>query len=105
MIRHARLASWSAGIVCLGALSCASGNAGYLDKSVNHATEQEIQKRFGNPQMTSALGKGGTEWTYRYRSSQVGPFGGVDSGGAACREFVLTFDETHILRKWKRQMC
>lgn len=91
--------------VFFGVISCTPWEATYLEKAVNHATSAEVTDRLGPPHAKKALAAGGSEWTYQYRGSAVGPMGGINTGSASCREYVLTFDQKDVLRGWKRQQC
>ncbi len=105
MVRHCRrrvsILSWA----LFGMVSCTPWEVTYLEKAVDHATQAEVTRRFGSPHSTKALPAGGSAWTYQYRGSAVGPMGGVDTGNAYCREYVLTFDQKDVLRSWTRQQC
>lgn len=71
-----------------------------------HATQAGVTERFGTPFATKSLSSGGSEWTYRYQGSVIGgPMGGIDTGGAYCRDYVLTFDDKDVLRDWRRERC
>ncbi len=105
MTSRASIARWGLSVLCLGLLSCTPWQAAYLDKAVNKATEAEVTEQLGSPHAKRALSTGGSEWEYRYQSSPVGPFGGLDTGDGHCRAYVLRFDEKHILRSWTRQAC
>lgn len=91
--------------VLVGLIACTPWEVTYLEKAVDHATQAEVTDRFGSSHATKALSTGGSEWTYQYRGSAVGPMGGIDTGSVSCREYILTFDQKGILRNWKRQRC
>jgi hypothetical protein len=100
--------AWRLGVSCIvlaGLISCTPWEVTYLEKAVDHASQADVRDRFGAPHATKALSAGGSEWTYQYRSSAVGPMGGYDTGDAYCREYLLTFDDKNILRGWRKQQC
>lgn len=103
-----RRASWWARALvalCIGTVSCTPWETTYLEKAVNQATQAEVRQRFGPPHAITPLNSGGSEWTYQYRGSAVGPMGGFDTGDASCHEYILTFDQQDTLRHWTRQPC
>ncbi len=107
----------------------------YLDRGVKKLTQSEIVERFGPPHTarTPALG-GDTVWTYRFpmsdkelhpwnpgnltagpktRSSpSPSPFGKSLPGSEEnyreplyCYRYTLAFDESKVLKSWKREDC
>jgi hypothetical protein len=93
--------------------SCASWQTRYLQEATNHATQNEVEERFGSPQDTWALATGEALWTYE-RGFQAG----TESGGLTlvgpdwtigrspgCTASVLLFDQEKLLRAWMRQPC
>ncbi len=74
-------------------VSCAPQRADYLKGAVNQATQDDVTKRLGPPQITRELTDGSAVWRYR---------GGL---GLACLEYILIFDQGRILREWRKQDC
>lgn len=100
--------AWWISLLCValtGLISCTPWEVTYLQTAVDKANQAEVRDRFGAPHATRPLNAGGSEWSYQYRSSAVGPMGGYDTGDAYCREYLLTFDDTNILRGWRKQPC
>ncbi|HKW85600.1 MAG TPA: hypothetical protein VJM82_00865 [Nitrospiraceae bacterium] len=96
----------TAGALSLFLVSCVPWQWDYLIEAAGRATQDDVQKRFGAPLLTKSLGESGSSWTYRYevKSSFVGRRGDM-LGGAACIEYLLTFDTQEILTYWVRQPC
>lgn len=106
----------------------------YLDKGVDKLTQQQVEEKFGPPHTTKTPALGGdTIWTYRFPMSEKelhpydpavftsgakrspvssSPFGkSVAKGDDAYREtlycyrYTLAFDESKVLKNWKREEC
>jgi hypothetical protein len=88
----------------MGIASCAPYSLGYLDRAVNHATQDDIAKDMGSPPTVRKADNGGIEWVYYDRGSSVAGYTGY-ARQAYCREFVLVFDRDKILRAWRTQDC
>jgi hypothetical protein len=69
----------------------------YLTTVVNRATQENILRRFGEPDLVRESGDGSVAWTYRYYHLKIVSF--------ACDEYVLSFDRTRTLREWRQQDC
>lgn len=93
-----RLLPW----LCLWlAGGCAPERQVFLEQAVDQATQQDIVNRFGTPISVGRLRDGREVWTFR----DTGPGYSRDMGAGFCREYVLTFDDRQILRRWWRQGC
>lgn len=107
----------------------------YLDRGVDKLTESEVRERFGPPHTTKTPALGGdTVWTYRVPMSDKelhpwnpsnltggpktrtapspSPFGKSLPGGDEsyreplyCYRYTLAFDESKVLKSWKREDC
>jgi hypothetical protein len=70
----------------------------YLQSAQDHATQEEIQQQLGSPALTGSSERGEVVWVYRVR--QEDPGSRWTSTGLWCDEYVLTFDQQAVLRKW-----
>jgi hypothetical protein len=70
----------------------------YLQSAQDHATQEEIQQQLGSPALTGSSERGEVVWVYRVR--QEDPGSRWTSTGLWCDEYVLTFDQQAILRRW-----
>jgi hypothetical protein len=70
----------------------------YLQSAQDHATQEEIQQQLGSPALTGSSERGEVVWVYRVR--QQDPGSRWTSTGLWCDEYVLTFDQQAILRRW-----
>ena len=86
---EARVWVWSLGLLMLG--SCAGWRDGYLGNAVDRAGQQDVIARLGPPDSTEHLTDGGTAWIY-----VVGP-------PEECAKIILLFDQSHLLRNWRRE--
>jgi hypothetical protein len=85
--------------------SCTPWRSSYLIQVNNHATQDDIVVKLGPPDRKQPLSNGKEIWAYRYSGSSVSSYGGNVSGESWCREYILTFDQSKILRDWVRQRC
>ncbi len=110
-------------------LACGTGpwRDGYFKKGVDRLTQNEISEKFGPPHTakTPALG-GDTVWTYRVPVSEkelsLLYFQGLSNATAQasallgkpgegpketlyCYRYTLTFNESKVLKQWKREEC
>jgi hypothetical protein len=75
----------------------------YLHKVKDHATQEDVTQRFGQPVATKPLDGGGAQWTYQFPYWDYG-----DRNTPArqlCDAYVLTFDSNAVLRRWVRRGC
>ncbi|MBI5776119.1 MAG: hypothetical protein HY444_01910 [Nitrospirae bacterium] len=70
----------------------------YLRSAQDRATQEEVRQRLGQPMLTSATQAGETVWVYEVR--QEDPGSRWTSTGLWCDEYVLTFDNQSVLRRW-----
>jgi hypothetical protein len=100
--------------IALALVGCAQApphQVQYLQSALNQATQDEVAQRLGAPARTVALTNGGSVWTYQYPvaiglgAGAPPPGMATPSGTAHCDELVLTFDERHVLRRWRQQSC
>ena len=82
-------------------LSCTPERQLLLEEEVDHATKEQVVAGFGSPIYVGRLRDGREVWTYR----ESGAGYSRELGVGFCREYVLTFDEQGILRRWERQAC
>ncbi|MGQ0811085.1 MAG: hypothetical protein ACT4OO_07655 [Nitrospiraceae bacterium] len=104
----------------------------YFKKGLHRITKEEVQEKLGPPHTAKTPSLGGdTVWTYRYPMSdkELNPYdprnitrGAAEAGQAAaalfgkgggegardtlyCYRYILTFDESKVLKSWKREDC
>lgn len=90
-------------LIC-GALllfSCTPWRSDYLDEVKGRANQDAVTMKLGPPMGERVLSNGDAVWIYRYNGADAGPSG----GSTWCREYVLIFDSSRILRDWNRQKC
>lgn len=85
--------------------SCTPWRSSYLIQVNNHATQDDIVVKLGPPDRKQPLSDGREIWAYRYTGSSVYGNQGNVYGSSSCREYILTFDQSKILRDWVRQSC
>ncbi len=117
-------------IILLAAAALGCGGPwrdGYFKKGVDRLTQDEVTEKLGPPHTakTPALG-GNTVWTYRVPLSEkeLSPFhfsglANATSQATAllgkpgegpketlyCYRYTLTFNESKVLKQWKREEC
>jgi len=110
---------------------CSHWREAYLDDSLGHATQEDIREKLGPPHMAKeSLLDGDTVWSYRYALTEreLHPWnlkyaakGAAELGNSAaaligkgqegpteridCYRYDLRFDQTKVLRQWKREPC
>ena len=82
-------------------LGCTPESQNWLDDHTGLATQDEVMQRFGKPVYVARLRDGREVWTFRDRGLGYSR----DMGAGFCREYILSFDERHLLRRWERQEC
>lgn len=91
--------------IVLGALcACGGIDSRYFEGRVNRATQVEVAGQYGPPHQVDRLSDGRTVWTYFERGSGTAAFSGSVQK-SYCLAYVLTFDQTEVLRDWKQQDC
>jgi hypothetical protein len=118
--------------ICLALVACSPWQDSYLKEATDTATQTAVRKRLGPPhEVDQRLLDEETTWVYRYAMTQSELHPGrpstmlkgatdasaeaaamIKGGGPTtsaekltCIRYVLTFDKTHVLRKWKREEC
>lgn len=91
--------------IVLGALcACGGMDFRYFEGQMNRANQVEVAGQYGPPHKVDRLSDGGAVWTYFERGSGTAGFtGSVQT--SYCRAYLLTFDQTEVLRDWKQQDC
>ena len=69
---------------------------------VNGSTQDDVRKKFGEPELVTPLDDGGSIWTYRYVR---GTYRTGYTAGAECWQYSLTFDAQKVLRSSKELDC
>lgn len=92
-------------IVLLGLVLVAAGCAfvlpketRFLNSAQGRATQEEVKRQLGAPELTASNPDGESVWVYRLREQQPG--NRMTSPGLWCDEYVLTFDYESVLRSW-----
>lgn len=93
-----------AGLVLLLLYACSQFETGYFQSKVNQVTRDVVGSRYGTPHKVDELPDGGTVWTYFDRGSGTAGFGNY-APSSQCKAYLLTFDESEVLRDWKQQEC
>lgn len=91
-----------AGLVLL--FACSQFESAYFQNMVNQVTRDVVASRYGTPHKVDELPDGGTVWTYFDRGSVTTGFGSY-AHSSQCKAYLLTFDESEVLRDWKQQDC
>jgi hypothetical protein len=114
-------------------IGCSHWRDDFFDDGVDEITQEDVRKKLGKPHIVKdPFLSEETTWTYRYgvSESEMNPLGvktlgqginvladtaasliGKGGGGGQQRErvlcvrYVLTFDESQILREWTREPC
>ena len=88
-------------VFSLGLLGCAlfeAKEASYLRIAKDQSTQEEVRQHLGPPVAIERNPTGGTMWVYQVREQQPG--NRMTASGMWCDEYVLTFDQQEILRRW-----
>ena len=70
----------------------------YLHSAQGRASQEEVAQTLGRPLMTTIGPEGDAVWVYQIREEEPG--NRWTSTGLWCDEYVLTFDDRSILRRW-----
>jgi hypothetical protein len=91
-------------VVCVALSACSEFETAYFQNKVDHVTQNVVAGQYGMPHKEERLPAGGSVWTYYDRGS--GTVGYAGSAGAnKCKAYLLTFDQSGVLRDWKQQDC
>ncbi len=88
-------------LIAMGCAMVESKETAYLRTAQDRATQEEVRQRLGPPTLTAATQTGGALWVYQIRTQQPG--NRTTAPGMWCDEYVLTFDEQAVLRRWTHQ--
>lgn len=94
-------------LLCVGfgaLLACSQFETGYFQSKVDQVTQEVVASRYGAPHKTDELPGGRAVWTYFDRGSSTAGYGGY-APTAPCKAYLLTFDQSGVLRDWKQQDC
>jgi hypothetical protein len=75
----------------------------YLESAQHRATQEEVRQRLGQPKLVASTYAGEAIWVYEVRALEPGSQSTWSSMGSWCDEYVLTFDQRGILRRWTHQ--
>lgn len=84
--------------------ACSQFETGYFQSKVDQVTQDVVASRYGAPHKMDKLPDGRVVWIYFDRGSSTTGYGGYASS-APCKAYLLTFDESNVLRDWKLQDC
>lgn len=87
-----------ASLLAAGCMLFEAKEATYLRGAQDRATQEEVKARLGPPAAIKADPAGESSWVYQIRQEQSGSR--MTAPGMWCDEYVLTFDEQGILRRW-----
>lgn len=91
-------------IALVALFACNEFETGYFQSKVDQVTQNVVAGRYGMPHKEDRLPAGGSVWTYFDRGSgTVGYSGRAESN--KCNSYILTFDQSGVLRDWKQQDC
>lgn len=85
-------------------LGCSQFETEYFQHKVGQVTQDVVANRYGAPHQVDKLQEGPVVWTYFDRGSSTAGYGGYASP-APCKAYLLTFDQSDILRDWRLQDC
>lgn len=88
------------GMLC----GCSQFETGYFQHKVGQVTQDVVASRYGAPHKADKLPDGQAVWTYFDRGSGTTGYGSYASP-APCKAYLLTFDQSDVLRGWKQQGC
>ncbi len=83
---------------------CSQFETGYFQHKVGQVTQEVVASRYGAPHKVDKVQEGRAVWTYFDRGSSTAAYGGY-APPAPCKAYVLTFDQSGVLRDWKQQDC
>lgn len=83
---------------------CSQFETGYFEHKVGQVTQDIVASRYGAPHTVDKLSEGRSVWTYFDRGSSTAGYGGY-APPAPCKAYLLTFDQSGVLRDWKQQGC
>ena len=72
----------------------------YLQAARDVATQAEVRERLGAPRTETSVPGGESRWVYEVRELEPGSQNTWASAGSWCDEYVLTFDNSGVLRQW-----
>lgn len=91
-------------VACVALFACSEFETAYFQNKVDQVTQNVVAGRYGVPHKEERLPAGGSVWTYYDRGSgTVGYSGRAESN--KCDAYLLTFDQSGVLRDWKQQDC
>lgn len=88
-------------LIALGCAMVEPKETAYLRTAQDRATQEEVRQRLGPPTLTAATQTGAARWIYQIRTQQPG--NRTTAPGMWCDEYVLTFDDHAVLRRWTHQ--
>ncbi len=91
-------------VACGALFACSEFETTYFQNKVNQVTQNVVAVRYGMPHKEERLPAGGSVWTYFDRGSGTVGYSGRAASNK-CEAYLLTFDQSGVLRDWKQQDC
>ena len=92
---------WGVLAVMMGCALVTPNETLYLRSALDRATQEEVKQRLGPPWRTTVTPAGESVWVYEVREQDPGCC--WTSRGLWCDEYVLTFDNRAVLRRWTHE--
>ena len=90
-------------VMHLQACTSTQWQADHMDRNIDHITQEQVMETLGRPDVIQKGVAGGAMWVYHYTYATIG--GTAVVGKIHCRENVLSFDHTGVLRNHERRAC
>lgn len=91
-------------VACAALSACSEFETAYFKNKVDHVTQNVVAGQYGMPHKEERLPAGGSVWTYYDRGSGTVGYSG-HAASNKCEAYLLTFDQSGVLRDWKQQDC
>ena len=91
-------------VACVALFACSEFETTYFQNKVDQVTQNVVAGRYGMPHKEERLPAGGSVWTYYDRGSGTVGYSGR-AASSKCEAYLLTFDQSGVLRDWKQQDC
>lgn len=72
----------------------------YLQSAQDQATQADVRAYLGAPQIEASTETGDLVWVYEVRQVEQASNNSWSGTGSWCDEYVLTFDQAGLLRRW-----
>ena len=85
-------------------IACSQFETGYFQNKVDQATQDMVARRYGEPHKVDKLSEERSIWTYFDRGTSTTGYGSY-ARPSSCKAYLLTCDQSGILRDWQQQKC